>query len=379
MSASTAIADRLAREVLRKLRLAVEADRKDDRDIICEEVFTDLTGGLDDFLKEQLEIPRDQNCRFYEILAPYFRKKWDAAEGLLYVSRKLLSQPYISPIYAMLLYQWLLANKDAGGAEQRQKHINLLTAGARQLFWSDVHSGLTNFQAMYVFIADEVALSSDRRQLDSLPMQSRAKLLAVTAAFVPYYNHSAALSQALASFPSVSHTAEDGGHVDWEGADFAILDICDTLRLMRAEPSLLKYLDALVGLRESPFLPRCKQLTRLRLQAELYALTQVGGPRYVPRSVNQAAFRVLDALFPMGKLSRRAVSLLFRLWLHPGEWPRAVWTAVKTAGQVCMAWLRLLSPKHWADRQRARRQRATSAARPTNGGAETELLLRKKR
>ena len=192
-----------------------------------------------------------------------------------------------------------------------------------------------------------------------------------------------ALSQALASFPSVSHTAEDGGHVDWEGADFAILDICDTLRLMRAEPSLLKYLDALVGLRESPFLPRCKQLTRLRLQAELYALTQVrlsalsrqgcprkqrgnlhthhqcacgalsldlcctqllllrlgrqqqvsqccrrssrfvflpqvGGPRYVPRSVNQAAFRVLDALFPMGKLSRRAVSLLFRLWLHPG-------------------------------------------------------------
>ena len=30
---------------------AVEADRKDDRDIICEEVFTDLTGGLDDFLK----------------------------------------------------------------------------------------------------------------------------------------------------------------------------------------------------------------------------------------------------------------------------------------------------------------------------------------
>ena len=90
---------------------AVEADRKDDRDIICEEVFTDLTGGLDDFLKgsfqmppaqkriipgilapllafcmlgllselcmchaEQLQVPRTRNCRFYEILAPYFRK-----------------------------------------------------------------------------------------------------------------------------------------------------------------------------------------------------------------------------------------------------------------------------------------------------------------
>ena len=47
--------------------------------------------------------------------------------------RKLLSQPYVSPIYAMLLYQWLLVNKDAGGAEQRQKHVNLLVAGAPPL------------------------------------------------------------------------------------------------------------------------------------------------------------------------------------------------------------------------------------------------------
>ena len=89
---------------------AVEADRKDDRDIVCEEVFTDLTGGLDNFLKgqatagvpavythsgvdhhsvltphllcpqasfwcaDQLQIPREQNCIFYEVLAPYFRK-----------------------------------------------------------------------------------------------------------------------------------------------------------------------------------------------------------------------------------------------------------------------------------------------------------------
>ncbi len=36
-----------------------------------------------------------------------------------------------------------------------------------------------------------------------------------------------------------------------------------------------RYLDALVGLRESPFLSRCKRITRLRLQAELYSLTQV--------------------------------------------------------------------------------------------------------
>jgi len=53
------------------------------------------------------------------------------------------------------------------------------------------------------------------------------------------------LGQALASFPSPGHTAEDGGHVDWEGADFVIGDVCDTLRMMRAEHSLLKCVLAL--------------------------------------------------------------------------------------------------------------------------------------
>lgn len=170
-------------------------------------------------------------------------QKWDAAEGLLYVCRKLLSQPYVAPVYAMLLYEWLLANKDAGGAEQRQKHVNLLVAGtacvtylpdssceslsgvmgsvskcnccgtweqeglfmipmmaaktlrvrpgARQLFWSDVHSSLVHFQPLYCFMANEVALSSDRRRLDTLPPQPRAKLLSVVAAFLPYYLPSA--------------------------------------------------------------------------------------------------------------------------------------------------------------------------------------------
>jgi hypothetical protein len=36
----------LAAEVLRKLRLATEAEEKDDRDVICGEVFADVTGEL---------------------------------------------------------------------------------------------------------------------------------------------------------------------------------------------------------------------------------------------------------------------------------------------------------------------------------------------
>eukprot|EP00955_Chlamydomonas_euryale_P037261 350700-Chlamydomonas_euryale.AAC.8 len=41
------VEDALSREVVRKLRLAAEADTKDDREIICEELFCDITGTLD--------------------------------------------------------------------------------------------------------------------------------------------------------------------------------------------------------------------------------------------------------------------------------------------------------------------------------------------
>ena len=60
---------------------------------------------------------------------------------------------------------------------------------------------------------------------------------------------------------------------------------------MQPSPLVSRYLDALVGLRESPFLSRCKRITRLRLQAELYSLTQVPccssrvwGPQCAPSS-----------------------------------------------------------------------------------------------
>ena len=43
--------------------------------------------------------------------------------------------------------------------------------------------------------------------------------------------------------------------------------------------------------------------------------------------LSPSLLQVLDALFPSGQRSRRLVSLFFRLALHPGEWPRALWAA----------------------------------------------------
>lgn len=56
-------------------------------------------------------------------------QSWSSAESLLTVCRGIWGQPFVAAIYTLLLHKWLLKRKVAGGAEQRQKHLNVLVAG----------------------------------------------------------------------------------------------------------------------------------------------------------------------------------------------------------------------------------------------------------
>ena len=82
---------------------------------------------------------------------------------------------------------------------------------------------------------------------------------------------------------------------------------------------------------------------RIRLQAVLYSLGSPGGPMYPPRSVRQAARRVMDALFPRGRVARRAVNLCFRL-LNPYRWPASLihWLTRQLPGAAWAAVLHAL-------------------------------------
>ena len=62
------------------------------------------------------------------------------------------------------------------------------TAGARQLFWGDVHSTTDHFKALFSFLSAEVVFCQNRTRLDTLPTQSRAALISVVACFLPYYD-----------------------------------------------------------------------------------------------------------------------------------------------------------------------------------------------
>lgn len=77
------------------------------------------------------------------------------------------------------------------------------------------------------------------------------------------------LPNALRRFPGVDQRqargALDPAH-EWEGADLVVAELADTLRQMRTEASLLRYLSGLRALRSSPFLGHARQVARIRLQ-----------------------------------------------------------------------------------------------------------------
>lgn len=218
---------------------------------------------------------------------------------------------------------------------QRVKQISVLVLGARQLFLGDVHTGQTRFVALYRCLCDEIIMGPGMSLLSRLPLSLRSDLLSAVAAVLPYYSHPAQMHSLIASLPPPSATAQQLQHqgrdagVAWNcapgsGADFLLGEVSDMLGRIRSEAGLLQYLVALQALKGSPHLRTLHNITSLRLQSELYSLTSPGGPHYAPRPVRVAAMKTLDALYPLGRRTRRVVRMLFRL-LHPTDWLGEFW------------------------------------------------------
>lgn len=271
-SKGTAIQARLAREVLRKLRLAAdEAEEKEDRDIICSEVFADITGDLSGAARESTGT---LYTKWYEVLAPYFCKTWDASEALLAVCRRLWGQPFTAPIYALLLHQWLLVHKDAGGADQRLKHLNVLVSGTRQLLIGDVETSNSAFHPLYTFMAEQVVLPADKSRLEALPSPGREAIMGLVASFLPYYGTKQELLVAMSNFPSPAAPTEfpaPGSSQPSEGANFLVSRIVDTMsKEIKSEEGLITYLRMVMALQGSPYLSTVPTATRVRLQVWCY-------------------------------------------------------------------------------------------------------------
>lgn len=281
------IQEKTANETMRKLNLATQADQKQDRDIVCSEIFADITGKLNEAAQESTEYAYS---RWYEVLAPYFCSHADKGETLLLTCKRLWGQPFTAPIFALLLHQWLLTHPDAGGSDERLKHINIMVSGSRQLFLGDVETSSIAFQPLFSFIESNMDIAYE-------------SLIALCAAFLPYYAESnESFMQALDHFHNI------GGD---DVVDFAVCQIVDALsKDIRADEACLKYLHRLSSIEK--YIKMLRTSTRIRLQGTIYSLTQSGGPRYASRNVNKLAFSTLDVLFPHGKRTRRAINFGFR-------------------------------------------------------------------
>lgn len=62
-------------------------------------------------------------------------------------------------------------------------------AGAKQLFWGDLHAESRNFQPLFAFLATDVVFFEGGSRLQQLPPQSRGGILAAVATFLPFYSN----------------------------------------------------------------------------------------------------------------------------------------------------------------------------------------------
>ena len=277
--------------------------------------------------------------------------------------RRLWGQAYVAPVYALLLHRWLLTHRDAGLRRHRTKHVHVLAIGAQQLFWADVHSDAVRFQPLFGWLAGAVALDPRRAALDALPLQCRAGLLAVVAAFLPYYATSPrAFAAALAAMPSPRTLAPPPrGCPHAGGVDLVLTEAADMLGLLKSESSILVWLRSLRGAAARPALLSSRRggasrAARLRLQSSLHALTARGGPRYLAQREGggvRRARRPVPCRSGAAKARGRARGRL-------GEGRGAVGVDGRRGGAGRGKRRRVLEPRR---RERRRRRAARLAAR----------------
>lgn len=321
---SSSIEHQLHQELLRKLGLALKVDTIEDRNIICAEVFNDITGDID--YQAQDALNAGSASIFFEVLSRFYEQKWDAAEALLFICRQLWGQPYIVPVYALLLHRWLLLGNRAAGSQERDKYVNVLIAGAKQLFDLDVSKATARFQAMYDSLLSVISeADSPNRATKSAPRlasSSRDTLIRLVAAYTPYYADPPKVKACLFGLPALSTQRADASTLH----DYIVTETTAMLHGIPSVGGLLRYLAGL-----DPLL-RCSTDWRatvgtvplLRLQGTLYSLTVPGGPRYYPIEVRRKGVQALNHAFPTGSQSRGMVRLLFRL-MHPSDWPMLIY------------------------------------------------------
>eukprot|EP00873_Tetraselmis_striata_P002314 jgi/Tetstr1/422578/TSEL_013386.t1 len=228
-------------EVTRKLKLAAVTEGKEGREIICSEIFADVTGELDKRAKACLKTP--EHLYFYEILSLFYCNYQSEADLFVQLSCSLWGQPYVAPVFALLLHKRLLLTEEAETASDQLKHVNVLVQGARYLFWGDLHANCYHFAPMYKFLLAVIAMDADNKCLQRQPMEAREPLVSLVATFMPYYSSLEVILESMSTLPSPTSLRPGGG------ANKLIESVVASLKSIQSETALLSYLAFLNALK----------------------------------------------------------------------------------------------------------------------------------
>ena len=188
----------------------------------------------------------------------------------------------------------------------------LVHRGMRELFYMDLETDAERFKEVH-----RVAWSRSARAralASAAPAQPRGA--ATLAAFALYYGAdpcSERLAAAVGAMPDEHGWCSDS---DADTATLVAEAASLLLETVNITPALLRVLRA-VREHMPPHISRVEDATRLRLERVLYKLATPGGNRMPCEAVQTSAREALDALCPVGRRGRWAVSGALNVLARP--------------------------------------------------------------
>ncbi|KAG6417578.1 hypothetical protein SASPL_119762 [Salvia splendens] len=229
---------------------------------------------------------------FYDVLADFFMYWGVSMLGLvLWKSRSEAGESYAPHLQ---MFEVRFDNLDV-----ILRYSSALVQGAKNVFWTDIHTNARRFSSLFIYLLEEVAFRPER--LKTISPQAQRDLFLLLSRFLFFYDTDDQLEIFLKQFPDFPNAILVGG-----APDIFVSELANQLQELKVEPVLLHYLSRVKLLQGLEI----RVATSRRLKTCLYSFTSPGGPMYPTRDVRHAAWDALDFLFPSYPILCVAVVIL---------------------------------------------------------------------